>query len=138
MIAALKEVVVPALRSAGFVGSFPHFRRQRADQLDLVTFQFSQWGGAFVVEVGYCPATGYVTPDGKSVSPGAARVHHQHHRHRLRLGVRPPPHDSDHWFKFEPESPSVYRDAAVAVLPLLRSQAEPWWRSHEHVEPEGA
>ena len=43
MISALKAIVVTTLRDTGFSGSFPHFRRRRGEQLDLLTFQFSQW-----------------------------------------------------------------------------------------------
>jgi hypothetical protein len=135
MIAALKEIVVPTLRDMGFRGSFPHFRRQRDEQLDLLAFQFSQWGGSFVVEIAYCPASASTLKAGEFVAADRARVHHQDFRSRLRLGVRPPPNDCDHWFQFEPEYPSVYRDVAEAVLPLLRWQAERYWLNHEHVEP---
>ncbi len=135
MIAALRQMVVPILRDMGFRGSYPHFRRQRDSQLDLLTFQFSSWGGKFVVEISYCPAAGCTLHSGESVSPDRARVHHQHFDRRLRLGVRPPPNSRDHWFLFEPESPSVYIDSALEVLPLLRSQAEHFWRTHEHTEP---
>jgi hypothetical protein len=138
MVSALKEIVVPTLRDMGFCGSFPHFRRQRDEQADLLTFQFSQWGGSFVVEIAYCPAAGYTLPAGEAVSPDRARVHHQHYRSRLRLGVRPPPNNRDHWFRFEPEHSSVYTDAALEVLPLLRSQAEDYWHTHEHIEPQNA
>ena len=136
MIAALKEIVVPTLRDMGFRGSFPHFRRQRDEQLDLLTFQVSQWGGSFVVEIAHCPAAGYTLHTGETISPDKARVHHQHYRSRLRLGVRPPPNNRDHWFKFEPDSSSIYSDTALEVLPLLRSQAEHYWQRHEHVEPQ--
>jgi hypothetical protein len=136
MVAALKEIVVPTLRDMGFRGSFPHFRRQRGEQLDLLTFQFSQWGGSFVVEIAHCPAAGYMLRTGETVSPNRARVHHQHYRTRLRLGVRPRPNNRDHWFHFEPDSPTIYSDTALEVLPLLRSQAEHFWQKHEHVEPQ--
>ena len=136
MIAALKERVVPTLRDMGFRGSFPHFRRQRGEQLDLLTFQFSQWGGSFVVEIAHCPAAGCTLHTGETISPDKARVHHQHYRNRLRLGVRPPPNNRDHWFQFEPDIQSIYSDTALEVLPLLGSQAEHYWQRHEHVEPQ--
>jgi hypothetical protein len=57
MIVELKRVAVPVLRSLGFKGSFPHFRRESAERIDLLTFQFSLGGGKFVVEVGsFSPA----------------------------------------------------------------------------------
>jgi hypothetical protein len=90
------------------------------------------------VEIAHCSAAGYTMPTGQTVSADGARVHHQHYRSRLRLGVRPPPNNRDHWFHFEPASPSVYTDAALEVLPLLRSQAESYWQRHEHTEPQNA
>ena len=138
MIAALKEMVVPTLRDLGFRGSFPHFRRQRDEQLDLLAFQFSQWGGSFVVEISYCSPAGCTLHTGEVMSPDRARVHHQHPRNRLRLGVRPPPNNRDHWFQFEPDSDTIYTDTALEVLPLLRTQAEFYWQKHEHVEPRNA
>ena len=135
MIAALKKIVVPTLRDMGFRGSFPHFRRHRDEQLDLLTFQFSQWGGSFVVEIAYCPAAGSTLHTGEHVAPDKARVHHQQYGSRLRLGVQPPPNNRDHWFQFESASQSVYTDTALEVLPLLRSQAEHYWQRHEHVDP---
>jgi len=136
MIAALKKIVVPTLRDMGFQGSFPNFRRVRDEQLDLLAFQFSQWGGSFVVEIAQCAAAGYTLPTGKIIAPDKARVYHQHYRSRLRLGVRPPPNNRDHWFQFEPESQSIYSDTALEVLPLLRSQAEHYWQKHEHIDPQ--
>ena len=138
MIAALKEMVVPTLRDLGFRGSFPHFRRQREEQLDLLTFQFSQWGGSFIVEISYCCPAGYTLHTGEVVSPDRARVHHQDIYRRLRLGVRPPPNNRDHWFQFEPDSKANYTDTALEILPLLRTQAEFYWQKHEHVEPRNA
>lgn len=121
MIVALKEIVVPTLRDMGFRGSFPHFRRLRDEKIDLLTFQFSQWGGSFVVEIAHCPAVGYTLHTSETIAPDNVRVHHQHYRSRLRLGVRPPPNNRDHWFKFEPDSSSIYSDTALEVLPLPRS-----------------
>ena len=47
---ALQTIAVPKLRRAGFKGSYPHFRRVKENQIDLVSFLgHSQWGGAFEV-----------------------------------------------------------------------------------------
>ncbi len=47
---ALQAIAVPKLRKAGFKGSYPHFRRIKENQIDLVSFLgHSQWGGAFEV-----------------------------------------------------------------------------------------
>ena len=130
MVSALREVVVPTLRDMGFRGSFPHFRRTRAEQIDLLVFQFSRWGGSFVVELGYCPATGYTSLSGQHYATDRVRVHHLHIQQRVRLGSQRP-EVFDHWFKFEPESDNIYTETATEVLPLLHSQAEHCWLTHE-------
>ena len=89
MIAALREVVVPVLRDMGFSGSFPHFRRIRDWQIDLLTFQFNRYGGSFVVEVAFCAPDGFTTHWGKHILPNRVRAHDIHPRQRLRLGSHP-------------------------------------------------
>ena len=130
MLAALRDVVVPVLRDMGFSGSFPHFRRIRESQIDLLTFQFNRYGGSFVVEVAFCDPDGFTTHYGKHISPNKLRAHDIHPRQRLRLGSHPP-EEADHWFYYEPERSSVYMDTAVELLPLLRAEAEQFWRTHE-------
>ncbi|MFJ7406290.1 MULTISPECIES: DUF4304 domain-containing protein [unclassified Lysinibacillus] len=61
MIKALKKLVVPYLREHGFKGSFPHFRRQNEEHMDVITFQFNRYGGSFVVEVAICGKDGFTT-----------------------------------------------------------------------------
>jgi hypothetical protein len=51
MEAELKSAVVPKLRSHGFKGSYPHFRRFADERIDLLTFQHDKWGGGFVIEI---------------------------------------------------------------------------------------
>ncbi len=50
MIAALKEIVLPTLRNMGFRGSFPHFRRERDEQLDLLTCYVSEFDRLQTIE----------------------------------------------------------------------------------------
>ena len=49
---ALSAIVVPKLRSLGFEGAFPHFRRVRGGVHEAVMFQFDKYGGGFFVEAG--------------------------------------------------------------------------------------
>jgi hypothetical protein len=119
MIEALRSVVIPTLRDMRFTGSFPHFRRIHATQIDLLSFQFNRWGGSFVVEVAFCEVTGWTDRLGRHVPPQQVRVHDI------------TPKQADHWFRFEPESDSVYTDTALKALSLLRSQAEDFWHTHE-------
>jgi len=58
MIRALKDVVVSVLRSRGFRGSFPHFRRRGIEKIDIMAFQFDKLGGGFMIEIGQCGLDG--------------------------------------------------------------------------------
>jgi hypothetical protein len=100
MDAALKSDVVPLLRDRGFKGSYPHFRRRLPDRIDLLTFQFSQFGGGFVVEIGSCGVDGVTFPSGKHVGPSKVTAWDliSPARHRLRPPGAP---GTDYWFQFE-------------------------------------
>ena len=118
MIAELKRVAVPVLREMGFRGSFPHFRRVGEGRVDLLTFQFSMFGGQFVVEVGKFPAGGHRLA-GKLIPPAEVRMRHLLDRKRLGSTQE----IVDHWFKFDSGD---YSGVAASVLPYLRGQAVQW------------
>ena len=130
MIAALREIVVPVLRDMSFRGSFPHFRRLRDTQIDLLTFQFSRWGGEFLIEVAFCQPGGFTTAWGKHVPAAKVSANDIHPAQRLRLGTHTP-EPRDCWFRFEPERAGIYSDTALEVLPWLRGQAEQFWVTHQ-------
>jgi len=135
MDAALKEHVVPALRSRGFSGSFPHFRRIRASVVDMLTFCFSQAGGNFCVEVASCPLERLIGHLGTPIPVSKAKVWNAPSR-RLRLGSRDM--RLDHWFRFDEtcfahirtttfyrRDGDPYERAAKAVLNLLEHEPFP-------------
>lgn len=125
MLAALKRVVVPDLRTRGFRGSIPHFRRERTKQIDLLAIQFSRWGGEFVVELARAPVEGLTLQSGKVIPPDKLRAYHV--VSRLRLGAANT--NSDHWFKFGgARAPDDFDRVARQVLPLLETQGEAYWR----------
>jgi hypothetical protein len=129
MIGALRDVVVPVLRDMGFSGSFPHFRRIRESQIDLLTFQFNRHGGSFVLEIATCAPDGFTTHWGEQIPPHKVQAHDIHPKQRLRLGSHPP-EQSDHWFHYERETSDIYSNIAMDILPLLRAQAEDFWWTH--------
>jgi hypothetical protein len=51
MIEALKSNVIPQLRTNGFKGTFPHFKRSFTDRVELLVFQWNKYGGSFTVEI---------------------------------------------------------------------------------------
>lgn len=121
MIAELKRAAVPVLRELGFSGSFPHFRRMGPERVDVLTFQFSSWGGSFIVEIGACPPQGFESCS-KLIPPQKVKVMHLYRR--MRLGARD--EHSDHWFNFKKGD---YAQVANAIVPLIRDQGEAWWKS---------
>lgn len=139
MRAALKEVVVPALRTRGFRGSFPHFRREHSDRIDLLMFQFSQWGPAFYVELGSCPPNGRRHENPKyDAPPDRVRVFHLAPHERHRLGAVPPLRD--HAFDFGPDqqplnAADICMQRAQEIIALLDQQAEGWWAGEGRWQP---
>src|SRR5262245_57260303 len=94
MIAELKRVAIPVLRSLGFKASFPHFRRATDTRIDLLTFQFSSGGGQFVIEIGSFSAAGYELYC-KLIPAAEVKMMHL----LRRLGAMD--ENSDHWFKYD-------------------------------------
>jgi len=127
MVAKLKELVIPQLKARGFSGSFPHFRRFQENKIDVLTFQFSRWGGSFVVEVASCSSSGVVLHDGEQIPPKNIKAHHIYPC--LRLGSNPP-EKTDHWFDYESATygESIYQMMAEEVLMCI-PQAERYWNS---------
>jgi hypothetical protein len=112
MDAALKRLVVPELRALGFKGSMPHLRRERAGAFDLLSFQFSKWGGAFAVEIGRFPLAG-LQHSWKFVAP--EKVKNFDLTDCYRIGARD--ENSDHWFEFEHAAPDAVARELLQKLP---------------------
>ncbi|MCO5937096.1 DUF4304 domain-containing protein [Mucilaginibacter sp. RB4R14] len=92
---AIKDIVIPFLRTEGFKGSYPHFTRIKEDKVNLLTFQFSLYSSKFVVEVANCPVGGS-TVGGNKIEPSKCRVHYE--GRRFRIGSIK--HKMDYWFDF--------------------------------------
>ncbi|WP_137112210.1 DUF4304 domain-containing protein [Rhodobacter sp. SY28-1] len=128
MIAVLKRSCVPVLRDMGFQGTFPHFYREDAGFVDLVTFQFGREGGCFCVNLGQADRRWWTSLLLPKVAPDKLRFHQT--RGWVRLGAI----QGDRWFVYDPEIAVLRRSAAqtpdeIAALcaELFLSHAEPWW-----------
>lgn len=108
---ALKRLVVPELRAEGYKGSMPHLRRRQGETWDLLSFQYSKWGGAFCVEAARCRADGVDAPRGH-VPAAKAKAHDLPRRYR----VGPERVQSDHWYKFERDDPEAVAGRLLADL----------------------
>lgn len=84
MRAALRMHTIPWLWELGFTGSYPHFRREQEDCIDLLSFQTNSYGGSFTVEVSAVfpghPESNRLHWDGE---PEELNVFSTNHRHRL-------------------------------------------------------
>jgi hypothetical protein len=120
----LKEFVIPKLREKGFRGSLPHFRRLRDEQTDLLTFQFSRYGGEFVVEVASAPAGQFETSWGKKIEPQKLTAHDIDSRLRLgtkAVGVQ------DYWFSYDGANARPMKELAELVNYHIETEAEAYW-----------
>ncbi len=115
MDAALKAEVVPLLRAIDFKGSYPHFRRTAMDRIDVIGFQFSQWGPQLYVEVAVAPLDGVTLSDGKHFPP--EKIKYYQCWPRRRVGENP--------FDF---GNGDIEEAARRVKGAL-PEAEDWWQS---------
>ena len=114
----LKKSLVPVLRSLGFQGSFPHFRRQRDGRNELLTFQFDKYGsGKFVIELGVVEYGDYKTYLGDTIAPSKLTAHHL--AKRLRLGAKS--EREDHWF-------DMATQPTDQIISLLETQADEYFR----------
>lgn len=143
MVAALKTVFIPALRQRGFKGSMPHFYRSTAVQGDFLTIQFNSAGGSFVVEIACCAPTGLTSGAGKGLPLQKLNTFY-FGADRFRLSCSDGERHNEQWFSFGPrsyepdlplQSASYYDDIAASLLPLLETQAEPWWTEHQKLQP---
>jgi len=127
---SLKEHCVPALRRAGFKGSFPDFYRDTEGFVALVNFQFYSSSGSFCVNLSYAD------PERSNISfrpeTPARDLTVSHARERKRLGGA----QGDKWYSFGPTSYGEFRGEPVqiealvkTINSLLQSEAEVWWQS---------
>jgi hypothetical protein len=124
MDSALKKHVLPVLRSVGFKGSYPHLRRTNPDGIDLISFQFDKWGGAFVIEIARGPLQGLKTHWGLHLSAGKLRAWDVHPDHRRRIQAREGS-GTDAWFRFDDEPVTQVAQQVLDSLPA----AEAWWQA---------
>jgi hypothetical protein len=131
MVKALQQIVVPRLRERGFRGSFPHFRRISDDKIDLLTFQFDNWGGGFVLEISKCPPNGIMTTWGEHIPPNKVKAWNVHPSQRTRLQPKKSSSTAD-WFRYDNSTllADTFEKTARDVLPFL-DIAEKWWKDFE-------
>ncbi|HWO95635.1 MAG TPA: DUF4304 domain-containing protein [Bacillus sp. (in: firmicutes)] len=120
MINSLKQIVIPTLRGRGFKGSFPHFYRKLENQIDLLMFQFSQWGESLYVEISKCPPNGRTGYGDQQIPLNKIKVYQvmgksPNDRHRI---------GEDFEFSFN------NNDKVAKEIKKSLAEAEDWWEGH--------
>jgi hypothetical protein len=128
---ALQRLLVPELRRLGFRGTNPKFQRKSPEWLDLLSIQYSKYGGEFVLEFTRRERGPLHTSWGETVPEERLNVGYVHPTQRARLEQRGPTSGEGlRGFKFSGfgEHPVKYDELAAQVAALL-PQVEEWLRS---------
>lgn len=51
MLKVLNKNVIPSLLEQGFTGKHPHYRREKDNCIEFISFDTNKWGGSFTIEV---------------------------------------------------------------------------------------
>jgi len=132
---ALKEHVIPILREKKFEGSLPHFRRITDHQIDLLTFQFDQYGGGFVIEVSKAPNEPFQTYWGETIQPNKLTAYDLNPTNRKRIHPKGilDKDSTDDWFRYDKFTffkKNIFKKIAKQVIKNL-DLAEKYWDSKD-------
>lgn len=122
---ALKEFVNPFLRSKGFTGSFPHFRRFQNDRINLLSIYHSPHGSEFYVDIANCHPKGIITPVETVISPDKCNAVNT--LRRLRFGETKKRPGRSFNYAFSTANDEKFRHLAKEVLTYW-DNAENWWK----------
>ena len=120
MLLSLNEITIPALRQLNFKGSLPHFRRMKDGQLNLLSFQFSQFGSNFDVEIANCSPNGIITAT-RAIEPNKCNAFMVGFGKRERIG--------SFFYETDDLGGIVFNEIAKNVN-LTIVEAETWWKSN--------
>lgn len=141
MVKALRQRLLPEIRKLGFKGSFPHLRRLGHLRYDMLSIYFMPYGGAFVIEVSKCTLDEFEAKRKKYPMLTLENMDVGYFQNRQRLNPNDPNGKFDYHFKFAPsfldvppskrqvEPYQYYCSVADSVVPLLTTQAQPWWEA---------
>lgn len=117
---ALKDLVIPELRKTGFSGAFPHFRRIKSAQIDLLTFQFDKYGGGFIIELAFAKNESFKTHWGKEIPSNKLTAHDLNNRVRIHPVGFLENSSTDDWFRYDKsKSQHIFQEISEQVLNSL-------------------
>jgi hypothetical protein len=124
---ALRSVMTPILRRAGFTGTCPRYRRLTLEHYDLLMFDFNRFEDFFTIQIGQCapddwgdvPREKLADPDVlrrlKKIDPIYLRFEQ---RARIQPGQGVLPTD---FFQYgDAKTPDDYRHIALSVVPYTQ------------------
>ena len=118
---ALKAIVVPKIRSKGFSGRWPRFRRERGAEFQMIMIMFDKYGGSFCIEAGSMSHAEFLEKQrqwkkhGKELSKGELTAAHCGVARRRRLGADEL--HADRWFQFGPRDYEVAAGEERRLMP---------------------
>lgn len=115
MRAALKRIVLPALRERGFTGELPHLRRVTPDATWTFSTRTWKWGGRFIVDLGRAPSGAYATVTGEVMAPAELTSWHLRDADRATLRAVPDVLE-EIWFSYELTTGDRLRRWAARLL----------------------
>ncbi len=110
----IKANIVPILKEKGFKGSYPHYQRKLEKYIQVLGFQFSQFGPSFYIEIGTTSYDGVTIYGGRHIP--ADKVKYYQAKNRKRIGEQP--------FDFENEDFSRVIQSITKSIPEIDS----WWK----------
>ena len=122
----LKSSVVPLLRKLGFKGTFPHFKRFGENKIDLLMFQFSQFGKGFIIEIAQCNLNGVTFANGEKIPPEKVKVFHCFPPNRTRIPIKE--EDKYCWITYEKKNLNKIPNK---IISLITNEAIPWWNNKQ-------
>lgn len=118
---AIKKNVVPEIKSLGYIGSFPHFRKIEGNSMYFVGFQFGRSSliGNLVVELGF--ASRENLPDWAKLLPDE-KLDYGFSQKRHRLGSKSEKEDGI-WFDYESlETEEEIKNLSLTILQLFKKE----------------
>lgn len=127
MIEALKGSIVPDIKSLGFSGHFPHFRRKNNERFEFVSFQFNRHGGSFILECSFLHPQ-ELSDFFKNLPFEQLNCGNAHPKNRLRIKPQTVTVE-DFWFVYSKFQQEVQFDTLAKSLKALIPHIDTYFRA---------
>ena len=111
---ALRSVMTPALRRAGFTGTCPRYRRLSSERYDVLMFDFNRYADFFSIQIGQCAPDDYGSVPREKIDPEYLRF-----EQRARIQPGPGIEHDDLFQSGHAKAEDDYRQIALSALPYV-------------------